>query len=83
MGRTPFGQIIAPFNLDVNLYYLSVNWVWAYERQGLCHGHYFEDDFQSAKQELPQGEPPAAGGAVQVVQANDSPKDGRRPRIRR
>lgn len=32
---------------------------------------------------IPQGEPPAAGGAVQVVQADDSPKDGRRPRIRR
>ena len=34
-------------------------------------------------EELPQGEPPATGGAVQVVQADDSPKDGRRPRIRR
>ena len=33
--------------------------------------------------EIPQTEPPAAGGEVQVVQADDSPKDGRRPRIRR
>ena len=33
--------------------------------------------------EVPQAEPPAAGGEVQVVQADDSPKDGRRPRIRR
>ena len=24
----------------------------AYERQGVCHGHYFEDDFQSAKQDF-------------------------------
>lgn len=33
--------------------------------------------------EVPQAEPPASGGEVQVVQADDSPKDGRRPRIRR
>ena len=33
--------------------------------------------------EIPQTEPPASGGEVQVVQADDSPKDGRRPRIRR
>ena len=34
-------------------------------------------------EDIPQGEPPAAGGEVQVVQVDDSPKDGRRPRIRR
>ena len=34
-------------------------------------------------EDIPQGEPPAAGGAVQVVQVDDSPKDGRRPKIRR
>ena len=34
-------------------------------------------------EDIPQGEPPAAGGEVQVVQADDSPKDGRRPKIRR
>ena len=33
--------------------------------------------------DIPQGEPPAAGGEVQVVQADDPPKDGRRPKIRR
>lgn len=33
--------------------------------------------------EIPQAEPPASGGEVQVVQADDSSKDGRRPRIRR
>lgn len=33
--------------------------------------------------EVPQAEPPASGGEVQVVQADYSPKDGRRPRIRR
>ena len=33
--------------------------------------------------EIPQAEPPASGGELQVVQADDSPKDGRRPRIRR
>ena len=33
--------------------------------------------------EIPQAEPPASGGEVQVVQADDSHKDGRRPRIRR
>ena len=35
------------------------------------------------EEDIPQGEPPAACGAVQVVQADDSPKDGRRPKIRR
>ena len=34
-------------------------------------------------EDIPQGEPPAAGGSVQVVQADDSPKDGRRHKIRR
>ena len=34
-------------------------------------------------EDIPQGEPPAVGGAVQVVQANDSPKDGLRPKVRR
>ena len=34
-------------------------------------------------EDVPQGEPSTAGGEAQVVQADDSPKDGRRPRIRR
>ena len=33
--------------------------------------------------DIPQGEPASGGSAVQVVQADDSPKDGRRPKIRR
>ena len=32
---------------------------------------------------IPQGESASGGGAVQVVQADDPPKDGRRPKIRR
>ena len=33
--------------------------------------------------DIPQGEPASGGSAVQVVQADDPPKDGRRPKIRR
>ena len=33
--------------------------------------------------DIPQGEPASGGSAGQVVQADDSPKDGRRPKIRR
>ena len=33
--------------------------------------------------DIPQGEPASGGGAVQVVQADDPPRDGRRPKIRR
>ena len=32
---------------------------------------------------IPQGESASGGGVVQVVQADDPPKDGRRPKIRR
>ena len=32
---------------------------------------------------VPQGEPSTEGGELQVVQADDSPRDGRRPKIRR
>ena len=46
------GTVLAGLERENGQGYQFVNWVWAYERQGLCHGHYFEDDFQSAKQEF-------------------------------
>ena len=32
--------------------YQFVTWVWDYDRRGVSHGHYFEDNFQSAKQDF-------------------------------
>ena len=29
-----------------------VTWVWSYDRHGLSHGHYYEGDFRSAKQDF-------------------------------
>lgn len=46
------GTVLAGLERENGQGYQFVNWVWAYERQGLCHGHYFEDDFQSAKQDF-------------------------------
>ena len=46
------GAVLAGQERENGLGYQFVTWVWTYERQGLCHGHYFEDDFQSAKQDF-------------------------------
>ena len=46
------GAVLAGQERGNGLGYQFVTWVWAYERQGVCHGHYFEDDFQSAKQDF-------------------------------
>ena len=46
------GAVLAGQERENGLGYQFVTWVWAYERQGVCHGHYFEDDFQSAKQDF-------------------------------
>ena len=32
--------------------YQFVTWVWDYDRRGVSHGHYFEDDFQSAEEDF-------------------------------
>lgn len=32
--------------------YQFVTWIWSYDRTGVSHGHYYEDDFQSAKQDF-------------------------------
>ena len=32
--------------------YQFVTWIWDYDRTGVSHGHYYEDDFQSAKQDF-------------------------------
>ena len=46
------GAVLAGQERGNGLGYQFVTWVWAYERQGVCHGHYYEDDFQSAKQDF-------------------------------
>lgn len=46
------GAVLAGQERENGLGYQFVTWVWAYEQQGVCHGHYFEDDFQSAKQDF-------------------------------
>lgn len=46
------GAVLAGQELENGLGYQFVTWVWAYERQGVCHGHYYEGDFQSAKQDF-------------------------------
>lgn len=46
------GAVLAGQERGNGLGYQFVTWVWAYERQGVCRGHYYEDDFQSAKQDF-------------------------------
>ena len=46
------GAVLAGQERENGLGYQFVTWGWAYERQGVCHGHYYEDDFQSAKQDF-------------------------------
>ena len=46
------GAVLAGQERENGLGYQFVTWVWAYERQGVCHGHYYEGDFQSAKQDF-------------------------------
>ena len=46
------GAVLAGQERGNGLGYQFVTWVWAYERQWVCHGHYYEDDFQSAKQDF-------------------------------
>lgn len=46
------GAVLAGQERENGLGYQFVTWVWDYERQGVCHGHYFEDGFQSAKQDF-------------------------------
>ena len=46
------GAVLAGRERENGQGYQFVTWVWAYERQGVCHGHYYEGDFQSAKQDF-------------------------------
>ena len=46
------GTVLAGQERENGLGYQFVTWVWDYKRQGVCHGHYFEDGFQSAKQDF-------------------------------
>lgn len=46
------GAVLAGQERDNGRGYQFVTWVWDYDRQGVSHGHYFEDDFQSAKRDF-------------------------------
>ena len=32
--------------------YQFVTWIWDHDRTGVSHGHYYEEDFQGAKQDF-------------------------------
>lgn len=46
------GAVLAGQERDNGRGYQFVTWVWDYDRQDVSHGHYFEDDFQSAKRDF-------------------------------
>ena len=46
------GAVLAGQERENGQGYQFVTWIWDYDRTGVSHGHYYEDDFQSAKQDL-------------------------------
>ena len=44
------GAVLAGQERENGQGYQFVTWIWDYDRTGVSHGHYYEDDFQSAKQ---------------------------------
>ena len=46
------GAVLAGQERENGLGYQFVTWIWDYDRTGVSHGHYYEDDFQSAKQDF-------------------------------
>ena len=46
------GAVLAGQERENNQGYQFVTWIWIYGRQGVIHGHYYEDDFQGAKQDF-------------------------------
>ena len=46
------GAVLAGQERENNQGYQFVTWIWNFDRTGVSHGHYYENDFQSAKQDF-------------------------------
>ena len=46
------GAVLAGRRREDGHGYQFVTWIWGYDRTGVNHGHYYEDDFQGAKQDF-------------------------------
>ena len=46
------GAVLAGREWENGQGYQFVTWIWDYGRRGVSHGHYYEGDFQSAKQDF-------------------------------
>ena len=46
------GAVLAGRELENGWGYHFVTWIWDHDRTGVSHGHYYEEDFQGAKQDF-------------------------------
>ena len=46
------GAVLAGQERENGQGYQFVTWIWDYDHAGVSHGHYYEDDFQGAKQDF-------------------------------
>ena len=46
------GAVLAGRELENGWGYQFVAWIWDHDRTGVSHGHYYEEDFQGAKQDF-------------------------------
>lgn len=46
------GAVLAGRELENGWGYQFVTWIWDHDRTGASHGHYYEEDFQGAKQDF-------------------------------
>ena len=46
------GAVLAGRELENGWGYQFVTWIWDHDRTGVSHGHYYEGDFQGAKQDF-------------------------------
>lgn len=46
------GAVLAGRELENRWGYQFVTWIWDHDRTGVSHGHYYEEDFQGAKQDF-------------------------------
>ena len=46
------GAVLAGRELEDGWGYQFVTWIWDHDRTGVSHGHYYEEDFQGAKQDF-------------------------------
>ena len=46
------GAVLAGRELGNGWGYQFVTWIWDHDRAGVSHGHYYEEDFQGAKQDF-------------------------------